>query len=429
MDWLLARQSRIETALAGRHLAEGSLVFYDVSSTWFEGRHCPLARLGHARDGKRGKLQIVFGLLVNAEGCPVAVEVFSGDTGDPKTLASQVAKLRERFGLKRLVLVGDRGMITDARIREDLQGVEGLSWITALRAPAIQELVRQGSLQLSLFDEKDLAEISSPDYPDERLIVCKNPLLAEERARKRKDLLRATEKGLDAIVEATHRKKGRLKDPQKIAFRIGKVLGRFKVGKHFLLHVTEEGFRHERDAESIAREAALDGFYVIRTSVPAEALSSQEAVRAYKGLSRAERAFRSLKTVDLKVRPINHRLADRVRAHVFLCMLAYYVEWHVRRALAPLLFDDEHPEEGEARRASVVAPAQRSSSALEKALTKRTEEGLAVHSFQSLLRDLATVTKNRVRPRALAAASFDLIATPTPLQRRAFELLGVDYRM
>ena len=425
MDWLLPQQGRIEAALAHRHLTDGGLVLYDVTSTYFEGRKCPLAKFGHSRDGKRDKLQIVFGLLTNGEGCPVAVEVFAGNIGDPKTLPAQITKIRERFGIARVVLVGDRGMITDARLRENVRPIEGLEWITALRAPAIQALVAGGTLQLSLFDQQDLAEITHPDYPGERLIVCKNPLLAEERARKRGELLAATERDLATIAATTQRTRQPLRGQAQIALRVGKVLGRRNVGKHFVLEITDTSFRAVRDEAAIAREAALDGIYVLRTNVEADRLPTAEAVRSYKRLAAIERAFRSLKTVDLKVRPIHHRKADRVRAHVFLCLLAYYVEWHMRRALAPILFDDDDPAAGEAARRSVVAPAQRSPRAKAKALTKRTDEGVPVHSFRTLLADLATLTKNRVQPKAPGVPAFEMLTMPTPLQRRAFALLGV----
>ena len=424
MDWLLARQARVEAKLARRHLAEGALVLYDVTSTYFEGRTCPLAQFGHNRDGKRDKVQIVFGLLCNAEGCPVAVEVFNGHTGDPTTLAPQVQKLQERFGVERVVLIGDRGLITEARIRKDLQPA-GLAWITALRTTAIRHLVEQGTLQLSLFDERDLAEISSPDYPGERLIVCRNPLLAGERARKREALLHATEEALAPIATATRRTRQPLRGEAEIGKRVGAVLDRYKVGKHFRIEITPTSFSYTRDDARIAQEAALDGLYVIRTNVPAEQLSAPETVRAYKRLSATERAFRSFKTVDLHVRPIYHHLADRVRAHVFLCFLAYYVEWHMRRALAPILFDDEDPAAGEAQRTSVVAPAQRSPGAQRKAQRLCTEDGTAVHSFATLLQDLATVAKNRVR---LGGVEVDIVTTPTPLQQQAFDLLNVSYR-
>jgi hypothetical protein len=425
LDWLLARQARLEQALARRHLTEGGLVLYDVTSTYFEGRKCPLAKFGHPRDGKRDKLQIVFGLLTNGEGCPVAVEVFEGNTGDPKTVPAQIKKLRERFRIARVILVGDRGMLTDARLREDVRPIEGLDWITALRAPAIQALAAGGALQLSLFDQQDLAEITHPDYPGERLIVCQNPLLAEERTRKRGELLAATERALATIAAATARAKRPLRGQARIALRVGKVLGRRKVGKHFTLEITDTSFRAARDEAAIAQEAALDGIYVLRTSVAAARLPTAEAVRSYKRLAAVERAFRSLKTVDLKVRPIHHRTADRVRAHVFLCMLAYYVEWHMRRALAPMLFDDHDPAAGEAARRSVVAPAQRSPRAKAKALTKRTDAGEPVHSFQSLLRHLRTIVKDRLRLKSDPAIEFDKITTPTPLQQRALDRLGV----
>jgi hypothetical protein len=425
MDWLLPRQERVEQALAQRHLSEGTLALYDLTSTYFEGRHCPLARRGYSRDGKRGTLQIVFGLLTNASGCPVAVEVFAGNTSDPDTVAGQVRRMRARFHLQRVVLVGDRGLLTSARIREDLQPVPGVAWITALRAPAIRKLVEGGTLQLGLFDERDLAEITSPDYPGERLIVCRNPLLAEERTRKRADLLAATEKELDRVVAATQRPNRRLKGQEKITLRVGAVLGRFKMAKHFRLQITAGSFHYERDQAGIAAEAALDGIYVIRTSVSQEALSSEEAVRAYKRLAAVERAFRSLKSVDLKVRPIHHRDPDRVRAHVLLCMLAYYVEWHMRQSLAPILFDDHGRAAGERLRSSVVAPARSSLQAQDKARSKRTEDDLPVQSFQSLMRDLATVAKNRVQPKDRTLPAFDMITSPTPVQQRALELLSV----
>src|SRR5215210_2821618 len=374
MDWLLERQTVIENALAKRHFAEGGLVLYDLTSTYFEGRHCDLARLGHSRDDKGGKPQIVFGLLTNSEGCPVAVEVFEGNTSDPNTVPSQVKKLRQRFGLEQVVFVGDRGMITSARIREDFAGEDGLAWITALRATSIQKLAADGALQLSLFDTTDLAEIRHPDYPGERLLACFNPVLSEQRARKRDELLLATEKELEKIAAATRRPRHPLRGKHLIGLRVGRVLGRFKMGKHYQIHIEEDGFRYGRRQESIEREKRLDGIYVIRTSVAANTMSAPQVVSSYKQLSHVERAFRSLKTVDLNVRPIYHRLADRVRAHVFLCMLAYYVEWHMRRKLAPLLFDDHDKQRAQARRNSVVQPAQRSESADSKAATKHNEQ-------------------------------------------------------
>jgi transposase len=429
MDWLLPRQNKIEEQLARRHLADGTLVLYDVTSSYFEGRTCPLAKLGHNRDGKKGKLQIVIGLLCSREGRPVAVEVFDGNTGDPTTVVPQIEKIRERFGLTRVVLVGDRGMITSARIREDLATVEGLGWITAIRAPAIRTLLRKGAVERSLFDEVDLAEISSEDYPGERLIVCRNPLLAAERARKRKELLEATEQELEKIVVATQRKSRRLKGEDKIALRVGKVRNKYKMGKHFELEITSDSFGYHRKVEQIAEEASLDGFYVIRTNVPAEELGPTETVTVYKGLSVVERAFRSMKTMDLKVRPIHHRLVDRVRSHVLLCMLAYYVEWHMRQALAPVLFDDHEREAAEQARRSIVAPAQRSKAAMRKASSKRCEDGSPVHSFQTLLADLATIVRNRVQPQGRSESTFELTTTPTAVQRQALDLLGVSLRV
>jgi hypothetical protein len=422
MDWLLSRQARIEDKLAERHLQQGTVVLYDVTSTYFEGRRCPLARYGHSRDERPGNMQIVFGLLTNDEGCPVAVEVFEGNTGDPKTVAAQIRKLRQRFQLKEVVVVGDRGMLTSARIREDLESEEGVRWITALKAPQIQQLASDGNLQLSLFDQQDLAEIQHPAYPGQRLIACRNPLLAEERKRKREELLRATEKQLEKIRAATQRKRRPLRGRKEIGLAVGKVLGHYKMGKHLQLTIEEDRFDWKRKPESIEREAALDGIYVIRTSVPASNLNSQQVVATYKSLSTVERAFRSMKSVDLKVRPIYHHQAERVKAHVFLCMLAYYVEWHMRRALAPLLFDDEEPDAAQAQRTSIVAPAQRSTSAQQKAASKQTADGLPVHSFRTLLADLATLTRNRVR---MGERTFDMLATPTALQERALELLQV----
>lgn len=429
LDWLLARQGKIEAALAKRHLAEGTLVLCDVSSTFFEGRTCSLARLGHSRDGRRDRLQIVFALLVDPAGRPVAVEVFEGNTGDPTTLAPQLEKLQGRFGLRHLVVVGDRGLLTEARLREDLVPRGTLGWITALRAPAIRRLVDSGALQLSLFDERDLAEIHDPAYPGERLIVCKNPLLAEERARKREDLLAATERELDKIVAATQRQRQPLRGKEAIGLRVGKVLGRFKMAKHFRLRIEERRFDYERDTARIAEEAALDGLYVLRTSVPAEQLSTEQTVAAYKNLSKAERAFRSLKSVDLKIRPIYHHLPDRVRAHVFLCLLAYYLEWHLRERLAPLLFDEEDPAAAAERRGSPVAPAQRSERTERKVHSRQTDDGWPVHSFQGLLRYLATLCQHRVLAKQPGALSFLRYTVPTPLQQRALDLLGVPVKM
>ena len=422
LDWLGARQGAIETALARRHLKDGALVLDDVSSSWLEGRCCELARFGYSRDGKKGKLQIVYGLLCAADGCPVAVEVFAGNTADPMTLATQIAKLKARFGLSRVVLVGDRGMITSARIRDELKPA-GLDWITALRAPQIRALLDTGAFQLSLFDERDLAEITAPEFPGERLVVCKNPLLAEERARKREDLLQATEAALTRLADQITRGTGP-KGQDKIARAVGRVENRYKLAKLFDIAVAADGVTFARNPKRIAAEARLDGFYVIRTSVEDKTLAAEGVVGAYKGLARVERAFRSLKTVDLHLRPIHHWLAPRVRAHVFLCMLAAHIEWHMRERLKPMLFDDDDPT---ARaRASIVAPVQPSPAALRKRASKVTANGGPVHSFQSLLRDLATCTLNEITTPLNDAHSFTLVATPTQTQAQAFRLLAVD---
>jgi len=425
LDWLDGRQETLERQLAGRHLAEGTLVLYDLTSVWLEGRKCELAARGYAHDGKRGKLQIVCGMLCDGQGRPVAVEVFRGNTADPNTLADQIAKVKGRFGLSRVVLVGDRGMITEARIKEEIKPA-GLDWITALRAPAIQRLAAQGGpLQLSLFDETDLAEITSSEYPGERLIVCKNPLLAAERRRQREELLQASEAELEEIVRATRREKRRLKGKDKIGLRVGRVIDKCKMAKHFHLEIGEDHFSYRRDEQGIAQEAALDGIYVIRTSVPPEALDGEHTVAAYKALSKVEQAFRSLKRIDLQVRPIHHRRARRVRAHVLLCMLAYYLEWRMRQMLAPILFDDHDPAAAEQQRASIVAPAQRSPRARRKAATKRTGDGLPVHSFPTLLADLATIAINRIQPRLPDAKPFETLTRPTLLQQRALDLLEI----
>jgi hypothetical protein len=427
MDWLLEKQPQIEQSLAQKHLSEGTLVLYDVSSTYFEGETCPLAQFGYNRDGKKGKLQIIFGLLCNAQGIPIAVEVFSGNMADSMTLAEQIEKVRTRFGIERVVFVGDRGILTSARIDQQLKTVQGLDWITALRAPQIRELATQKFIQLSLFDQQDLAEISSPDYPGERLIACRNSLLADERAHKREDLLQATELELDKIIAAVERTKRPLRGAANIGLRVGKVLNRFKMAKHFHLQITDHSLHYQRNEENIAAEAALDGIYVIRTSVSQELFDSQEAVRAYKNLSVVERAFRCCKTVDLKVRPIYHRLADRVRAHVFLCMLAYYLEWHMRQSLATLLFDHEEQALVEEKLDSPVAPAPRSRTALRKAGSKRTQDNFPVHSFATLLADLATIVKNKVKAKLPSSeVTFDKITCPTPVQQKALDLLGVN---
>jgi DDE family transposase len=425
LDWLYVHQGAIEQRLARRHLQDGSLVLYDVSSTYFEGRCCPLAQLGYSRDGKKGTLQIVFGLLCNSAGCPVAVEVFTGNTADPKTLTPQVEKVRQKFGLSRIIFVGDRGMLTSARLREDFHGVEGLGWVSALRTKEIQKLVAGSGFQFSLFDDRDFGEVHSPEFPGERLIACRNPLLQQERVRKREELLQATEQELQPIVDATRRPKHRLQGTDRIALRVGKVINRFKMEKHFVIEITETSFSFRRDLDGIAGESALDGIYVIRTNVPAAELSAADAVRSYKRLSTVERAFRCCKTVDLHIRPIYHQLPERVRAHVFLCMLAYYVEWHMRQKLAPMLFEDDDPIAGQALRSSVVAPAQRSPRAQRKVRTLRTADGLPTHSFATLLKDLATLTRNRVQPKNLSSPPFDTLARPTQLQQKALSLLAV----
>ena len=427
MDWLVGRQEAIEQRLAQRHLREHTLVLYDLTSSYVEGTHCPLAKRGHSRDRKKGTLQIVFGLLCTGAGCPVAVEVFEGSTSDPRTVASQVAKLRQRFGLARVVLVGDRGMLTAARIREDLQGIDGLHWVTTLRAPTIRKLVATGTVTPSLFDERDLAEVTSDEFPGERLIVCRNPLLAAERQRKRQALLAATENELAPIAAATRRKNNPLRGAAAIGVRVGKVIDHYKVAKHLITTITDDTFTYRRDQDKIAAEEQLDGLYIVRSNVEPDQFDATQTVRAYKDLAKVERAFRSLKSVDLKVRPLHHRRADRVRAHVLLCMLAYYVEWHMRAKLKPLLFDDHDPAAAERQRRSVVAPAKRSPAAVAKAARKRTDDDLPVHSFRTLLTDLGTLTVNTMQV-ADTGATFPLQTQPTPLQQRCFELLGVTPR-
>jgi hypothetical protein len=427
MDWLAARQEKIQDALAARHLAGGTLVLYDVSSAAFEGRTCPLGAIGHPKDGVRGRLQIVYGLLTSKDGVPVAIEVFEGNTGDPKTVASQVSKLKDRFALTRVVLVGDRGMLTAARLREDV-GPAGLDWITALRAPQVKALVRGGALQLSLFDETDLAEITSPDFPSERLVACKNPFLEAERARKRESLLQATEADLAKIAAAVTRDRRPLRGKDQIALRADRVLRRRKVAKHFTTSIGQDSFTYARDEGSITAEAALDGIYVLRTSVAASGLPSSEIVSSYKALAHVERAFRALNT-DLDIRPIRHRTETRVRAHVFLRMLSYYITWHIQARLAPLLFTDDDKATAEATRPSPVAPAARSPRATAKAAAKRTPAGLPVHSLTSLLADLATICLNQIQPADPALPSFQLATTPTPLQRHALDLLGISHRL
>ena len=424
LDWLHERQPAIEAALAKRHLTNGTLVLYDVSSSYMEGRCCPLAKRGYSRDGRRGMLQIVYGLLCAPDGCPVAIEVFDGDTADPKTLAIQVEKLKQRFHLDHVVLVGDRGMITQARITEDIRAA-GLDWITALRAPAIKTLMQSGTLQLSLFDERDMASITAPDFPGERLVVCRNPDLAAQRARKREHLLAATERDLTRIQAAVTRKRAPLRGAAAIGLAAGAVIDKHKMAKHFDLSIVDADFRFTRKTAEIAAEVATDGLYVVRTSLPAEALDDAATVRSYKSLARVERAFRCIKTVDLQVRPVHHWLADRVRAHVCLCMLAYYVEWHMRQRLAPMLFDDTDKDAAEALRSSVVAQAQRSPNAVTKQTTGLTEDGLPVHSFRSLLADLATLARNTIITAITPLHPLTVLTRPTAVQQKALVLLGV----
>jgi hypothetical protein len=425
MDWVLERKEVIENALAARHLVNGTLVLYDVSSAAFEGRTCPLGAIGHPRDGVKGRLQIVYGLLCSPAGIPIAIEVFEGNTADPNTLAAQITKIKTRFGLSRVCLVGDRGMLTHARIRDEVRPGQ-LDWISALRAPQIKALVEEGALQLSLFDTQDLFEISSPEFPGERLVCCHNPALAEKRARKRQDLLAATEKELTPIAAATGRAKRALRGKDKIALRVGKVINHYKMAKHFTLTITDASFTFTRNTEAIAAEAALDGIYVLRTSLPEHTLGRDDVVLRYKNLADVERFFRTLNS-ELDVRPIRHRLADRVRAHMFLRMLSYYISWHMKAALAPILFVDNDKPAAAAKRANPVAAAQRSDQALTKAARKRTPEDTPVHSFTSLLADLATLCANQIQP-ADDMPAFTMPTSPTPLQRRAFELLDLSHR-
>jgi hypothetical protein len=425
MDWVLERKEVIENALAARHLVNGTLVLYDVSSAAFEGRTCPLGAIGHPRDGVKGRLQIVYGLLCSPAGIPIAIEVFEGNTADPNTLAAQITKIKTRFGLSRVCLVGDRGMLTHARIRDEVRPGQ-LDWISALRAPQIKALVEEGALQLSLFDTQDLFEISSPEFPGEPLVCCHNPALAEKRARKRQDLLAATEKELTPIAAATGRAKRALRGKDKIALRVGKVINHYKMAKHFTLTITDESFTFTRNTEAIAAEAALDGIYVLRTSLPEHTLGRDDVVLRYKNLADVERFFRTLNS-ELDVRPIRHRLADRVRAHMFLRMLSYYISWHMKAALAPILFVDNDKPAAAAKRANPVAAAQRSDQALTKAARKRTPEDTPVHSFTSLLADLATLCANQIQP-ADDMPAFTMPTSPTPLQRRAFELLDLSHR-
>jgi transposase len=420
MDWLLARQARIEQKLAARHLRRGGFVLYDLTSSYFEGTTCPLAAFGHNRDGKRGKLQVNYGLLTDGRGCPVAVSVFPGNTGDPPTLLPAVQQVRERFGIETLVIVGDRGMISQTQITA-LQSLEGVDWITALKTGAIRALMADGHLQLGLFDERNLFELTHPDFPGERLVACRNPELAKLRTHKRQALLEATVTELEKVRVMVAR--GTLKGRDAIGVRVGKVVNKYKVAKHVQLEIHDDRFAFQIDAARVAAEAALDGIYVIRTSVPAARLRAADAVRHYKQLSDVERAFRALKTIDLKVRPIRHRLEERVRAHIFLCLLAYYVEWHMREAWRPLLFGDE--DQAAKRTRDPVAPAKRSPAALRKVHTKVLADGTPVHSFPTLLKELSSIVRNVCRPRSAGpeAPTFELVTTPTPTQQRAYALL------
>lgn len=430
MRWLLERQPKIEAYLAGLHLEAGAPVLYDLTSTYYEGCTCVLAQFGHNRDGKKGKRQINFALLCNAEGCPIAVEVFPGNTSDPATVASQLQRLRERFGLKRVIVVGDRGMLTSARIAalEESNRSEGVDygWISALRSDQIRKLVEADDIQLELFDEHDLAEVQSPElFPGERLVVCRNPLLAEERANKREQLLVATEAKLQEIALACRRSRAPYRGKDKIARRVERQCAKYKMLKHFELRITESGLEFARNEQSIAQEAALDGFYVIRAgNVGADEMTTNQIVETYKSLSEVERAFRAIKTISLKVRPIFHHLEEMVRAHIFLCMLAYYLQWHLENKLKAALFHDEEP--GGAPRKSPVAKAKRSERGEIKVATKKTETGQTAHSLATLLEDLATLCRNTLRPAIKGAGTFEKLTRPTPIQARVFGLLGLN---
>ena len=422
MDWLLKRQDRIERKLAKRHLAEGDPVLYDVSSSYYEGRTCPLMQFGHNRDGKRDRPIVVYGVLADGMGRPLAVQAYAGNTGDPTTVPDQVEKVRDRFGLKRVVLVGDRGLLTETQINH-LKRHPGLGWISALRHRQIRRLVESEAVQLSLFDERHLAEVRSPDYPGERLIVCHNPLLAEHRRQKREALLRATEEALAGIARQVARRTRTPLSATEIAEKVGRVKNRYKLAKHFRTEIADGSFHYERRTEAITREAQLDGFYLLRTSEPADRLPTAAVVRRYKDLTRVERAFRSLKTVDLHIRPIRHRVETRVRAHLFLCLLAYYVHWHLRQALAPLLFDDEELEAERARRDPVLA-AQPSDSAKRKKVKRRTEDGLPLQSLETLMAQMGTRARHQCRlPSEPDAPCVQRLTEPTPLQQRAMELI------
>jgi transposase len=420
MDWLLERQAGIQKKLASRHLSEGALALYDLSSSYFEGHCCPLAKIGYSRDGKRNTPQVNYGLLTNRAGCPVAISVYEGNTADASTLMPQVNQLREQFGLERLVLVGDRGMVSHKAI-DSLRSLEGLDWITALKSSQIRALVQDGALQLGLFDERNLFEFSHPDFPNERLMACRNVDLGKLRAHKRQALLEATEKELEKVRARI--RTGSLAGRDNIGVRVGKIINKYKVGKHFSLTIEEHDLQFHRLIKQIAAEAALDGLYVIRTSVPKKQMSSAQAVRSYKALAEVERAFRSMKTIDLHIRPIHHHLEGRVRAHIFLCMLAYYVEWHMREAWRELMFSDEDLQRKQHR--DPVAAAERSKAALEKVATRTLEDGSPVHSFRTLLADLSTIVRNTCEARVgqNCGSTFLMTTTPTPAQHRALQLL------
>jgi hypothetical protein len=424
MDWLGGRQTRIENKLAKKHLKDGQLVLFDVSSSYYTGRESPLIKRGYSRDHRKDRPQIVYGLLCDSDGRPIAIEVFPGNTADPPTFTQIVLRVRKRFGINRIVFVGDRGMITSARINEDLRGIKGLDWISALRTEGIRKLVEADAIQMSLFDTQDLAEVTSEHFPDERLVVCRNPALAEERSRKRKELLQATEAKLEPIRRATLRASNPLRGKSEIALRTGKVIDKHKMAKHFELTITDESFSYRRNEEQIQQEAALDGLYVVRSSVDKKRMNSEKVVDTYKSLSKVERAFRCMKTVDLSLRPIYHRNEARIRSHVFICMLAYYVEWHMREQLRPILFADNDREVAAASRASVVAPAQRSTAAKRKDCNRRTDDGHPVQSFHDVLKDLGTLCRNRIRISEYDA-EYDKLTSPTRYQQHVLDLLGI----
>ena len=424
MDWLLERQTRIENKLAKKHLQDGQLVLFDVSSSYYTGRPSALIKHGYSRDHRGDRPQIVYGLLCDSDGRPIAIEVFPGNTADPPTFTQIVIRVRKRFGINRIVFVGDRGMITTARINEDLRGVTGLDWISALRTEGIRKLYNAGAIQMSLFEKQDLAEVTCEYFPDERLVVCRNPALAEERARKRESLLQATEEKLEVIRVATCRRRNPLRGEPEIGLRVGKVINKHKVGKHFELTITDKSFTYSRNEPQIQEEAALDGLYVVRSSVEKKRMDSEQVVGTYKSLAKVERAFRCIKTVDLSLRPIYHQNEDRIRSHVFICMLAYYVEWHMRERLRPILYAEEDHASAQASRKSVVAPSQRSTAAKRKDRTRRTDDGYPVQSFADVLKDLGTICCNKVRI-SDCDATYQKVTTPTAYQEHVLKLLDV----